>query len=75
MGGATGAICVVGTLDEPSEVAPDVHIFTKSMVPWLNLPDDTPVCEVYYDTRALWQAASLERLDALVESRTEVESG
>jgi hypothetical protein len=64
-----------GTLDEPSEVAPDVHIFTKSKVPWLNLPDDTPSFEVYYDTRALWPAASLERLDALVESRTEVESG
>jgi hypothetical protein len=54
-----------GTLDEPSEVTPDVHIFTKSKLPWITLPESVLAFEVYYDSRALWPAASLERLDAI----------
>lgn len=53
-----------GTLDEPSSVAPDVHIFTKSKLPWVTLPEDVPAVEVYYDSKALWPAESLERLRA-----------
>ena len=55
-----------GTLDDPSTVAPDVHIFTKSKVPWVTLPESTPAFDVYYDTRVLWPAASLARLDAVM---------
>ena len=55
-----------GTLDDPSHVRPDVHIYTKSKVPWVILPDDTPAFEVYYDSRKLWPAPSLERLDAVI---------
>jgi hypothetical protein len=55
-----------GTLDRPSEVTPDVHIFTKSKVSWLTLPESTPAFEVYYDMEALWPAASLERLNAVL---------
>jgi hypothetical protein len=51
-----------GTLDTPSDVAPDVHIFTRSMLPWITLPESVPAFEVYYDTKALWPPASLERL-------------
>jgi hypothetical protein len=53
-----------GTLDEPSGIAPDVHIFTKSKVPWVTLPDSAPAFEVYYESKTLWPAASLERLQA-----------
>jgi hypothetical protein len=53
-----------GTLDEPSSVAPDVHIFTRSKVPWLTLPESTPAFDVYYDSKTLWSAESLERLAA-----------
>jgi hypothetical protein len=53
-----------GTLDEPSSVAPDVHIFTRSKVPWVTLPESTPAFDVYYDSKTLWPAESLERLDA-----------
>ena len=53
-----------GTLDEPSAVTPDVHIFTRSKLPWITLPDSTPAFEVYYDSKRLWPAASLERLEA-----------
>lgn len=54
-----------GTLDEPSAVAPDVHIFTRSKLPWVVLPKDVPAFDVYYDTQKLWPAASLKRIDAL----------
>jgi hypothetical protein len=55
-----------GTLDDPSSIEPDVHIFTRSKVPWVTLPDGVPAFEVYYDTRKLWPAASLERLEAIM---------
>ena len=54
-----------GTLDEPREITPDVHIFTRSKVGWVMLPESVPAFEVYYETRSLWPAASLERLDAI----------
>jgi len=54
-----------GTLDDPSAVEPDVHIFTRSKVPWLMLPETTPSFTSYYDTQKLWPAASLQRLEAL----------
>jgi hypothetical protein len=54
-----------GTLDEPRSVEPDVHIFTKSKLGWVTLPESTPAFEIYYDTRSQWPPASLERLDAI----------
>jgi len=53
-----------GTLDEPSLAAPDVHIYTRSKVPWVALPASVPAFEEYYDTKALWPSASLERVRA-----------
>ena len=54
-----------GTLDDPSAVAPDVHIFTRSKLPWVALPEDVPTFDVYYDTEKLWPAESLARIEAL----------
>jgi len=53
-----------GTLDDPSGVTPDVHIYTRSKVSWVTLPEGASAFEVYYDTKALWPPASLERLRA-----------
>ena len=55
-----------GTLDEPASVAPDVHIYTRSKLSWIQLPESQPAFEVYYDQRALWPAASQERLATLI---------
>jgi hypothetical protein len=55
-----------GTLDDPSGVSPDVHIFTRSKPGWITLPESVPAFEVYYDTKTLWPAASLERLEAIM---------
>jgi hypothetical protein len=57
-----------GTLDDPSGVAPDVHIFTRSKLSWVSLPDGVPTFDVFYDMRALWPAASLQRVEAMKES-------
>ncbi len=54
-----------GTLDDATQVAPDVHIYTRSMVGWLTLPEGVPTFAEYYDTRALWPRASLDRLRAV----------
>jgi hypothetical protein len=50
-----------GTLDEPSRVTPGAHIYTRSKVPWVVLPDAVPAFDEYYDAKALWPAESLER--------------
>jgi hypothetical protein len=56
-----------GTLDDPASVEPDVHIFTRSKLPWVTLPEGTPAFGVFYDMDELWSPASLERLAALRE--------
>jgi hypothetical protein len=53
-----------GTLDDPKGITPDVHIYTRSKVGWIALPDDAPAFDDYYDSKQLWPAASLERLRA-----------
>ena len=54
-----------GTLEVPSSVAPDVHIYTRSKLPWVLLPPTVPAFDVYYETEKLWPAESLARLAAL----------
>jgi hypothetical protein len=54
-----------GTLDDPTTVAPDVHIFTRSKLPWVTLPESVPAFNVYYDMEKLWPAESLKRAEAL----------
>jgi hypothetical protein len=58
-----------GTLDDPSVVTPDVHIFTRSKVRWVALPEATPAFDMYYDTDQLWPVKSLQRLRAVVPRR------
>ena len=59
-----------GTLDEPNSVAPDVNIFTRSKLDWVELPGSVPAFDVYYDKDVLWPAESLERFAALEAGRT-----
>ena len=66
-GGATDIVRFVrvGTLDDPGALPPDVHIYTRSKLPWVILPDGTPAFEAYYDSKTLWPAESLARRKAL----------
>ena len=55
----------VGTLDDPTTLRPDVHIFIRSKQPWIVLPEGVPAFDAYYDMQKLWPAASLERRRAI----------
>ena len=55
----------VGALDEPSALPPDVHIYTRSKLPWVALPAGVPAFEAYYDSKKLWPAESLARRKAI----------
>jgi hypothetical protein len=56
----------VGTLDEPQSLAPDVHIYVRSKLPWVTLPDGVPAFDGYYSAKTLWPAESLERRRAVL---------
>ena len=56
----------VGTLDEPAQLPPDVHIFTSSKLPWLDLAGSAAVFPQYYRKKDVWSEASLARLQALL---------
>jgi len=56
----------VGTLDDPTALSPDVHIFTRSKLPWVRLPESVHSYDVYYDTDELWPSESLERRRAIL---------
>ncbi len=55
----------VGTLDEPDVLPPDVHIYTESKQPWVNLASGVAVFERYYRRSEQLPAAVLERLSSL----------
>jgi hypothetical protein len=48
----------------PHDVFPDVHIFTRSKVPWVALPPAVRAYEVYYDMEKEWPADSWARRKA-----------
>lgn len=56
----------IGTLDEPTALPPDVHIYIRSKLPWVTLPEGVPTFESYYSSRQVWPAASLERRKAVI---------
>lgn len=55
----------VGTLDNPDLLPPDIHIFTASKQPWIELKTSAPICEEYYDRKIHWPAESLARYQEL----------
>ena len=56
----------VGTLDNPDQMPPDIHIFTASKQPWLVLPQGAPQVPEYYDRENYWPAESLARRQVLL---------
>ena len=54
------------TLDDPAVLAPDAHIFTRSKMPWVILPEEVPAFPIYYDMAALWPPESLARRRAIL---------
>ena len=58
----------VGTLDDPTAITPDVHIYTRSKLPWVALPADVPAFAEYYDMKTLWPVEAQERRRAASEA-------
>ena len=58
----------VGTLDDPDQCPPDVHIFTGSKQPWVVLPPGMPSFREYYDREQVWSREALARREALAEA-------
>ena len=56
----------MSTLDDAAAFSPDAHIFTRSKLPWVRLPDDVPAFDIFYDMKTLWPADSLKRREALL---------
>ncbi|HEV2867044.1 MAG TPA: GFA family protein [Allosphingosinicella sp.] len=63
--GAAVAFVRVGTLGDAARLAPDIHIFTSTKLPWLRLPDGVRAVEDYYSIEEYWPAESLARRAAL----------
>jgi hypothetical protein len=59
----------VGTLDDPSALRPDMHIYTRAKAPWVSLPKGTPAFRNYYETKKVWPAASYRRLKAALSGK------
>lgn len=55
----------VGTLDDPDQSPPDIHIFTASKQPWVVIPEGAPAVPGYYDRERFWPPESLARRKAL----------
>jgi len=55
----------VGTLDAPHAIAPDVHIYVRSKVPWLRLHENARA----FDAKVEWPGDSLARREAVLAKR------
>ena len=51
-----------GTLDDPSGIVPDVHIFTRSKLPWIRLPEGARAFESIYKIEDVWPRDRIARL-------------
>ena len=56
----------VATLDDPTAITPDAHIFARSKLPWVQLPSEARVFDIYYDMKTEWSPQSLARRDAAI---------
>jgi hypothetical protein len=53
----------VGTLDDPNVLKPDIHIYTSAKQDWLQLSNDVPQVDEYYQKVDYWPIESIERFN------------
>lgn len=51
------------TLDDPAQVKPDAHIFTRSKLPWVEVKG-APAFEIFYDLKTQWPPEAQARRKA-----------
>jgi hypothetical protein len=62
----------VGTLDLPSLMEPDMHIFVESKLDWVRLPDNAKTIPKGDNLRKWWPKSSLKRLEICMRRTEEV---
>ena len=58
-----------GTLDDAAAITPDVHIFTRSKLPWVVLPQGARAFEIMYKLADVWTDESRARLRASIAEK------
>lgn len=58
----------VGTLDNPDLMPPDVHIYTCSKQPWVQLPEGAKTADLFYKFDEVWTPEGLSRRAALLSA-------
>lgn len=53
-GGETVRFVRVGTLDAPHAFPPDIHVFTSTKAPWVQIPAGQKQFAEFYDARKEW---------------------
>jgi hypothetical protein len=64
-GGDDFAFIRVGSLDDPSAMPPDIHIFTSTKQTWFAFPAGARVYPEFYDPKSEWPQESLARWAAV----------
>ncbi len=54
----------IGTLDMPSLMEPDMHMYIENKLTWLQLPNDAKTCKGMFKESEVWPKSSLARLEA-----------
>ena len=54
----------VGTLDAPGQLQPDAHIFVRSKLDWVIIPENQKAFDVFYELEDEWPAEMLARRKA-----------
>lgn len=72
-GGAGESICFirVGTLENPAQFPPDIHIYVSSKLPWVSIPDGVPAVEEFYQRSRYWPQSSLDRFQILRQAKSQ----
>lgn len=60
----------IGTLDQPDAFQPDVHIYTVSKLPWVQLPAGAKAFPEYYKPAELWPQESRDRFHAALAAKS-----
>lgn len=57
-----------GTLDEARHIVPDIHVFTSTRQPWVQIPEDQPAFDEFYKLKEQWPDESRARLRKALSS-------
>ena len=68
----------VGTLDQPNNFQPNIHIYTSTKRDWIVLPEGVPAVKEFYDLKAYWSEESwsrMEKMRPLIEDEKKKKAG